>query len=377
MRNIAVFSTPCSAQAVRKLKSSKNPLLRPYQEAIRLSIAVFCTGAYQPEVIEEILIKRMDVARDHVKRLEISPDREWMRAVLMGRQRAHDPTTTSRAFYSPRLRYLRMTTWENRPTWQLARWVRPEGSSTIIIRSRAGDVFVRNAIQMNVLETNSQVDLAALEAASEEKDRRERARLFKDLQILMLDGLSDPLKRSEAIQQFVRLYRTPVRSSPLEPTCRAVVMDVESIRPDGIEDGGRIMKVIDAKSKDLKTTNGYLKKNLDGQPIAVRNARHLHGLAAGLKNGEVVVRGTAGDYVGVLNSGAKITVTRNAGNYAADNMTGGTLIIEGSAGYGVGQYCYGGTVVVKGNAGDFTGTMNKGGCLIIGGDVGRTPGRIC
>jgi methylamine---glutamate N-methyltransferase subunit B len=151
-------------------------------------------------------------------------------------------------------------------------------------------------------------------------------------------------------------------------------MDVESIRPDGIEDGGRIMKVIDAKSKDLKTTNGYLKKNLDGQPIAVRNARHLHGLAAGLSNGEVVVRGTAGDYVGVLNSGAQITVTRNAGNYAADNMTAGTLIIEGSAGYGVGQYCYGGTVVVKGNAGDFTGTMNKGGAIIIGGDVGTDAG---
>jgi glutamate synthase domain-containing protein 3 len=135
-----------------------------------------------------------------------------------------------------------------------------------------------------------------------------------------------------------------------------------------------IMKVIDAKSKDLKTTNSLLKKQLNGQPVAVRNARHLHGLAAGLKSGEVVVRGGAGDYLGVLNSGATITVTRNAGNYAADNMTGGKVIIEGSAGYGVGQYCYGGTVVVKGDAGDFTGTMNKGGVIIIGGDVGAEAG---
>ncbi len=134
------------------------------------------------------------------------------------------------------------------------------------------------------------------------------------------------------------------------------------------------MKVIDAKSKDLKTTNGLLKKQLNGQPVAVRNARHLHGLAAGLKSGEVVVRGAAGDYLGVLNSGATITVTRNAGNYAADNMTGGRVVIEGSAGYGVGQYCYGGTVVVKGDAGDFTGTMNKGGAIIIGGDVGAEAG---
>jgi glutamate synthase domain-containing protein 3 len=88
------------------------------------------------------------------------------------------------------------------------------------------------------------------------------------------------------------------------------------------------MKVIDAKNKDLKTTNGLVKKILDGQPIAIRNARHLHGLVAGLNKGELIVRGSAGDYLGALNSGAKITVTRNAGKYAADNMTSGAIIIE-------------------------------------------------
>jgi methylamine---glutamate N-methyltransferase subunit B len=134
------------------------------------------------------------------------------------------------------------------------------------------------------------------------------------------------------------------------------------------------MKVIDAKNRDLKTTNSLVKKIQNSQPIAIRNARHLHGLAAGLKTGEVIVRGSAGDYLGALNSGAKITVTRNTGKYAADNMTGGAVIIEGSAGFGVGQYCYGGTVIVKGDAGDFTATMNKGATIIIGGDVGSDAG---
>jgi coenzyme F420 hydrogenase subunit beta len=82
MDNIAIVATPCAAQAVRKLKSSTNPLLQPYQEAIRLTLAIFCTGIYKPEMVEEILVKRMDVPREQVKRLEISPDREWMRAVL-------------------------------------------------------------------------------------------------------------------------------------------------------------------------------------------------------------------------------------------------------------------------------------------------------
>jgi len=33
----------------------------------------------------------------------------------------------------------------------------------------------------------------------------------------MLDGLADPQKRAEAIQQFTRLYRTPARPGAVGP----------------------------------------------------------------------------------------------------------------------------------------------------------------
>ena len=75
-------------------------------------------------------------------------------------------------------------------------------------------MFVRNAIQMSLLETNQDVDQTALAAAAEEKDKRARAKAFRNLQILTLDSLADPLKRGEAIQQFVNLYRTPMRNEP-------------------------------------------------------------------------------------------------------------------------------------------------------------------
>jgi coenzyme F420-reducing hydrogenase beta subunit len=88
-----------------------------------------------------------------------------------------------------------------------------DGESTLIVRSPAGEVFVRNANQLNLLALTADVDSAILEAASGEKDRRERAQVFKDLNILMLDALADPMQRNEAIKQFVRLYRTPTRSS--------------------------------------------------------------------------------------------------------------------------------------------------------------------
>ena len=134
------------------------------------------------------------------------------------------------------------------------------------------------------------------------------------------------------------------------------------------------MKTIDAKTKDLKTTSKALKKALNGQPVEVKNASHLHGLAGGLKHGEVIIRGVAGDYLGVLNDGMHITVTDNTGQYVADNMTSGTLIVKGNAAYGAAQYCYGGTVVIHGDAGDFTATMNKGATVIIDQDVGDEVG---
>lgn len=134
------------------------------------------------------------------------------------------------------------------------------------------------------------------------------------------------------------------------------------------------MKTINAKTKDLKTINLAIKENLNGAPVLVKNATHLNGLAAGLKHGEVIIQGDAGDYVGVLNDGAVIRITQNAGKYLADNMTRGTVIVDGDVQYGPGQYCYGGTLVIRGDTGDFTATMNKGATIIVAGNVGDEVG---
>lgn len=127
---------------------------------------------------------------------------------------------------------------------------------------------------------------------------------------------------------------------------------------------------MDAKGLDLRAASRELKARLDGGPVIVRNTRHLHGFAAGLKAGEVLIEGDSGDYLGALNDGATIRVIGDAGQYVADSMTRGAVIIEGSASYGAAMYCYGGVVMIKGNAGDFTATMNKGATIIVRGNVG-------
>ncbi len=134
------------------------------------------------------------------------------------------------------------------------------------------------------------------------------------------------------------------------------------------------VQVVDAGGRDLRSASEELRKALASGPAVVRNAGDVHGLAAGLPSGDLTIEGDAGDYLGVLNDGARIHVTGNAGRYLADNMTRGAVVVEGDSGYGVGEYCYGGHIVVRGSAGDFTATMNKGATIVVGGDVGDEAG---
>ena len=134
-------------------------------------------------------------------------------------------------------------------------------------------------------------------------------------------------------------------------------------------------RVLNAKGQDLRTVSGELKRLLEeNSEVTIKNASHLHGLCAGLKRGEITIKGDSGDYLGVLNDGATIKVRGNAGKYVADNMTQGRVLVEGDADYGAAQYCYGGLAFIRGNAGHFTATMNKGAAIIVGQDVGDEVG---
>jgi methylamine---glutamate N-methyltransferase subunit B len=131
-----------------------------------------------------------------------------------------------------------------------------------------------------------------------------------------------------------------------------------------------VATALDVKDLDLRAASGFVKRAPRDQALEIHNAAHLHGFLAGLKDGEYVVHGDAGDYLGVLNDGATIEVTGNVGNYVGDNMTRGLIVVHGHAAYGAGLYPYGGTLVVRGDAGDFTATMNKGATILICGNVG-------
>jgi len=220
MQDIAVVGPPCVAQAIRQLKSLDNPRLKPYQDAIRLSIAFFCTGIYRPEMIDELLVRRMGIPVDRVRRLEISPDREWLRVLLwdgsehtIPRQQAESFTRSGCASCDDFL--------GDSADLSVGMTGAMEDYTTLILRDRSpvvhfhggpADVFVRNAVHMHLLEAIQNVNVESLQAAAQQKERRQRAQEFESMRVMALDALADPLKHSEAVQQFVRLYRTPIRT---------------------------------------------------------------------------------------------------------------------------------------------------------------------
>jgi len=119
-----------------------------------------------------------------------------------------------------------------------------------------------------------------------------------------------------------------------------------------------------------------------------------------MKAGEILIKGSAGMYVGALMKGGKITVEGNVDSFSGMMMTGGeihikgsagdylgctyrgdrlgmrggVIVVEGDAGIETGQYLNGGKIIVKGSTGAFTGVHMKKGLIVVEGKAGARVG---
>ena len=218
LTKLAVVGSPCVAQGARRLMNAEHERLWPYQQAIRLTIASFCTGVYMPDMLTELLERGKGIARQQIRSLTTSvTDGTLAVALWDGTER-----TISLTEVVPFTRhgcgscddYLG----ESADIAVGAVGALP-GHATLITRTPAGEVFVRNARRFGLLETIDQVDEAALSAAKEGKDRRARAQAFDEFRILMLEALRDPGKRALVRKQFVSLYGAPQAGASKREEC--------------------------------------------------------------------------------------------------------------------------------------------------------------
>ena len=126
----------------------------------------------------------------------------------------------------------------------------------------------------------------------------------------------------------------------------------------------------------------------------------LDDVGAGMTRGELVVEGDVGARAGVGMSGGRISIEGSAGTGAGTAMSGGELriagdagdhlgtalpgerqgmregilIVEGSAGACVGDRLRRGLIVVRGSVGPFCGARMGAGTVVVGGEIGAGAG---
>lgn len=105
--------------------------------------------------------------------------------------------------------------------------------------------------------------------------------------------------------------------------------------------------------------------------VTVHGAVGMH-LGAYMRGGRIEVHGNAGDWIGAEMNGGFIHVHGNAGGQigaayrgSLGGMKEGTILIDGSAGLEVGMRMRRGTIVLGGPAKDFTGLQMKGGTIVL------------
>jgi len=208
LRRVAIVGMPCVAEAVRNLIESDVDRLRPYQGAIRFSIATFCTGVYLPDMVRGVLECEMGLTPEQVRHVTVSMREGRLRARLWDTHERSVPLTALEPYTRRGCATCVDFLGESAdvavgPVGAQAGW------STVIMRTTRGEMLVQHAIQSRLLSTLDNVDEAVLRQARDAKDGRERARAFDDFKLLMLDALGDPDKRAQVRRQFNWLYGTP------------------------------------------------------------------------------------------------------------------------------------------------------------------------
>jgi coenzyme F420 hydrogenase subunit beta len=205
LKKLAVVGPPCVAEGTRQLIDAEHERLWPYRQAIRVSIASFCTGIYMPDMVTELLERGMGILRHQIRGLITSTTDGTLTVSLWDGAERTVPLTEVEPFTRYGCGSCDDYLGKSADIAIGSVGAQPD-HATLIARTLTGEALVQNAVRSGLLETVAQVDEEALNGAQTEKDRRARAQEFDAFQVLMLDGIGEPRLQAQIRQQFVNLY---------------------------------------------------------------------------------------------------------------------------------------------------------------------------
>ena len=207
LTKLAIVGTPCVAEGARRLMSAEHKRLWPYRQAIRFTIAHFCTGVYMPDMVTNLLKRGMGIPVHQIRSLTTLVTDQALRVSLWDGTQYTIPLTDVEPFTRHGCHSCNDYLGETADIAVGTLGALP-AHATLITCTQAGEAVVQNACSYGLLETIAQVDEAALNAARGEKNRRMRAQAFDEFCILLMDALGDAKKREQTRKQFVKLYGT-------------------------------------------------------------------------------------------------------------------------------------------------------------------------
>lgn len=168
-RRIAVVGVPCAVQALARIRTSDNDLLKPYAKSLRLIIGLFCTETFDyTSLVQGKLRTQYKLNPHEIRKLDVKGKLEILK---------HDGSTNTV------------------PLAELETCIRkgchyctdltavfsdisagavgsPRGMTTLVIRTSAGKGFVDSAIRNNKLSPGPGADRAAIEKLAWAKIRK-------------------------------------------------------------------------------------------------------------------------------------------------------------------------------------------------------------
>ncbi len=158
-------------------------------------------------------------------------------------------------------------------------------------------------------------------------------------------------------------------------------IDMSGLTPDKIT-GMTPKRIVNLKlylgNRQIRVGELFSIKGKDCSTLVIRNAcERLDRIGADLTQGQIIIEGNAGAYLGQNMSGGMIRVMGNTEAFAGATMKAGQIRIEGntkdflgSATAGERKGMQGGIIRVDGNAGDRVGDRQRRGLIMIRGDIG-------
>jgi len=172
-KRIAVIGVPCAVQAVARMRESDNDLVKPYGNAIRLVIGLFCTETFDYNALIQGKLKTHYNLKPHeIKKLDVKGKLEVLK---------QDGSTTIVPLAELETcirRGCHLCTDLTAVCSDISAGAigSPPGSTTLIIRTPVGKGFVDRAVQNRKLDIGTGVDTATIGKLANAKIRKNSKR---------------------------------------------------------------------------------------------------------------------------------------------------------------------------------------------------------